>query len=101
MEAGEGRELATEGLFVLRSAGGCQLLERQVLSGPVPILDEPNASGSSLTEEPFHQIAVAGTFLRRHGVILRPLAPIRAVNRREMSRFRDTVEALPALNCKL
>ena len=101
MQAGEGRELATEGLFVLRCAGGCQLLERQVLSGSVPILDEPNTSGSSFTEDPFHEIAVAGDVFRCHEVIVRPLAPIRAANRRKMSRLRDTVEALPSCGIKL
>ena len=75
MEAREGRELPAEGLLVLRRAGGCQLLEGEVVAGPVPILDEPDASGSSLAEDPFHQIAVAGTFLRRHGGIVRPMAP--------------------------
>ena len=101
MEARESRELATEGLFVLRCSGGGQFLEREVLAGTMPILDEPNASGSSFTEDPFHEIAVAGDVLRGHGVIVRPLAPIRAANRRKMSRLRDTVEALPDLNCKL
>ena len=86
MEAGEGSELATEGLFVLGCSGGGQFLEREVLAGSVPILDEPNASGSSLTEEPFHQIAVAGTFLRRHGVILLPMAPFWTSDLRELSR---------------
>ena len=53
MEAGEGRELAAEGLFVLRRSGFRQFLERQVLSGAVPILDEPDAPGSSFTKDPF------------------------------------------------
>jgi len=59
MQAGEGRELATERVLVLRGPCRRELLQGEVVTGPMPILDEPDPSGPALTEDSLHPITVA------------------------------------------
>ena len=61
VEAREGRELASESLDVLRRTGRGELFQREVVARAVPVLDEPDPSGSALAEDPLHLITVAGT----------------------------------------
>src|SRR5258706_16139663 len=89
VEAREGRELATEGFHVLQGGRRGKLLQRESVAGAMSIFDEPNAAGSSLTEEPFHQVAVAGTVVRGHDAILLKFAPIGKHDSIKMSRQRD------------
>ena len=101
VEAGQGGELTTEGVLVLHCSGRHKLLQREVVTGPMPILDEPDTTGSSLTKDAFHPIAVAGGAVWRHGRIVRQIAPLRNVKSPELSRLQDIEQGVPILGCKL
>ena len=48
-----------------------ELLQRHVVPGTMPILDEPHAAGPSFAEEALRPVTVAGISFRRH----RPIVP--------------------------
>ena len=89
-EAGERRELAAEGILMPRGLGAGELLERQIESGPLPVLGEPDPSCASFAEELLQdEPAVAGIAYGRHRGILPALTLRKEVFSFDVSRKRD------------
>ena len=101
METRERRELFAERFLVLRCRRTREFFERQLVTRPMPIFDQPDLTGPAFAEDPLPRVTVFGVVDGRHGRSLRQESAIRSLNFTKLSRWCDSMQFRSTADSKL